>query len=114
MIHLDRIEGTEFCAQTAIHTDINIDVKFCRFRNWTSCFGICRAFDPYALGWAYFGTNSTGCTALFVIAFFIYLVDQKRNKSELLRNWQFFFRILYGENTFASLLIRCGMPASVP
>ena len=41
MVHLDRIEGAKFRAQTAVHTNVNIDKELSGLGYRTTSRGIC-------------------------------------------------------------------------
>jgi hypothetical protein len=93
MVHLDGVKRAVLGAVTTVHADIDIDIKFGRVRDRTTCIGITRTHDPDALRWTYLSADTTRGTTILLNAV-IFDVNQEGNVPELFRNWQFLFRVL--------------------
>src|SRR5215216_6207942 len=103
MIHYDRVERTIFGAEATIHTDVRVDEELGRFRNWAASIRVIGAYNPDALGWADFRTNSTGSAANFLLALGRLIINKEWDITRFLGQDQPFFRILNRKDTFRIL-----------
>src|SRR5690606_6129045 len=86
VIHLDRVERAELCAEAAVHADVDVDVELFRLWDGAAGFRVVGADDPDALRRADFRADAAACAPVVTGALWMIVVldHQERDEAEAL------------------------------